>query len=337
MPILLDTARSQSAVDLRGRNCLTVGLVNNMPDAAWEATERQFLDLLRAAAGNVIVQVKLFSIAAVPRADDARRALDARYRDVAALWDTPLDGLIVTGTEPKAAKLQDEPYWAALTKLIDWARSNTGSAIWSCLAAHAAVLHADGIGREPLGEKLSGVFDCEAVAADSLFAETGPRLRVPHSRLNDLPEVALRASGYRVLSRSAAAGVDAFVKDNDAASLFVFFQGHPEYDADSLLREYRRDVGRFLRGERDTYPEAPRDYFNGAASFLAEDFRTRALGERRGDLLGDFPVEPLAGGIDNTWRDAAVGLYRNWINYLKLRKPDRKPLALMEGSRRVSA
>jgi hypothetical protein len=104
-----------------------------------------------------------------------------------------------------------------------------------------------------------------------------------------------------------------------------------------LLREYRRDVSRYLRGERGTYPEAPRDYFNSAATFLADDFRTRAIGERRGDLLGDFPMEPLAGGIQNNWRHAAVGLYRNWINYLKARKPDRKPLALMEGTRRVSA
>jgi homoserine O-succinyltransferase len=337
MPILLDTARSPSAVDLRGRNCLTIGLVNNMPDAACEATERQFLDLLRAAAGNAIVQVKLFAIADVPRAEEARRELSARYRDIAALWDTPLDGLIVTGTEPKAANLQDEPYWAALTKLIDWARGNTVSTVWSCLAAHAAVLHADGIGRKLLDQKLSGVFECEAVADDALFADLGSQLRVPHSRLNDVPEPALRAAGYRVLSRSAAAGVDAFVKDNDDASRFVFFQGHPEYDADSLLREYRRDVGRYLRGERDAYPEMPHGYFDSAAKFLAEDFRIRAISERRGDLLGDFPFEPLAGAIDNTWRDAAIGLYRNWINFLKVRKPDRKPLALMEGSRRVSA
>jgi homoserine O-succinyltransferase len=217
MPILLETARSPSAVDLRGRNCLTVGLVNNMPDAACEATERQFLDLLRAAAGNAIVQVKLFSIADVPRAEQARQELGTRYRDIAALWDTPLDGLIVTGTEPKAANLQDEPYWAALTKLIDWARGNTASTIWSCLAAHAAVLHADGIGRKLLDQKLSGVFECEAAADDALFADLGSRLRVPHSRLNDLPEPALRAAGYRLLSRSATAGVDAFVKDNDDA------------------------------------------------------------------------------------------------------------------------
>ena len=104
-----------------------------------------------------------------------------------------------------------------MTKLIDWARDNTASTIWSCLAAHAAVLHADGIGRKLLDQKLSGVFECEAAADDALFADLGSRLRVPHSRLNDLPEPALRAAGYRLLSRSATAGVDAFVKDNDDA------------------------------------------------------------------------------------------------------------------------
>jgi homoserine O-succinyltransferase len=249
----------------------------------------------------------------------------------------PLDGLIVTGTEPCAASLQDEPYWPALSRLVDWARGNTTSAVWSCLAAHAAVLHADGIARQPLENKLSGVFDCEAVADHPLLAAVAPRLRVPHSRLNDLPEAALRACGYRGLSRSATAGVDAFLKEDEDSSLFLFFQGHPEYDADSLLREYRRDVGRFLRGERATYPEPPQDYFNSTATFLADDFRMRAMGERRGDLVGDFPMEPLAAAIENTWRNAAVGLYRNWIDYLKMRKRDRKSLAIIEAARRVSA
>jgi homoserine O-succinyltransferase/O-acetyltransferase len=337
MPLLLDTARSGSNVDLRGRNCLTIGLVNNMPDAACEATERQFLDLLRAATGNAIVRLRLFSIADVPRADEARRELAARYRDIADLWDAPLDGLIVTGTEPKAAHLQDEPYWPVLTKLVDWSRKNTESAIWSCLAAHAVVLHADGIARQPFANKLSGVFDCEAADDHSLLAAVAPRWRVPHSRLNGVPERALQACGYRVLSRSATAGVDAFIKADEDSSLFVFFQGHPEYDADSLLREYRRDVCRFLRGERQSYPDAPQGYFNNAAMFLADDFRTRAIGERRGDLVGEFPIETLTSGIDNTWREAAVGVYRNWINYLKARKRDRKTLAIMESARRVSA
>ena len=337
MPLLLDTSPTGQAVDLRGRNCLTVGLVNNMPDAACEATERQFIELLRAASSDVIVLLKLFSIGDIPRADATRTELANRHRDLAELWATPLDGLIVTGAEPVAADLKDEPYWAALREIVDWARNNTASAVWSCLAAHAAVLHADGIVRSPLASKLSGVFDCDAIDDHPLLAAMAPRLRVPHSRLNDLPEAGLRSSGYRVLTRSAAAGVDAFVKEHDGSSLFVFFQGHPEYDSDSLLREYRRDFGRFLRGERSICPQAPQNYFNSAATFLADDFRMRAAGEGRGDLIGDFPMEPLAAGIENTWRDAAIGVYRNWIKYLKDRKRNRISSAALDRARRVSA
>jgi len=336
MPLLLDTLRPGPAVDLHGRNCLTIGLVNNMPDAACEATERQFLKLLRAASSDVVVLLKLFSIPSVPRAEATRAELAGRCRDLAELWNTPLDGLIVTGTEPAAADLKDEPYWNALCDLVDWACHNTMSAVWSCLAAHAAVLYADGIVRERLPAKLTGVFDCDMTGDHPVFAGVAPRLRVPHSRLNDLPQAGLRASGYRVLTRSPAAGVDAFMKDQDGGSLFVFFQGHPEYDTDSLLREYRRDVGRFLRGEAGTYPEAPRNYFGSAAMFLADDFRTRATGERHGDLVGDFPMQPLAAGIENTWRAGAVGVYRNWIGYLKEQKHSRRPTAL-ERARRVSA
>ena len=50
-----------------------------------------------------------------------------------------------------------------------------------------------------------------------------------------------------MLTRSADAGVDTFIKQRK--KLFVFFQGHPEYESDTLLREYRRDMGRYFRGE----------------------------------------------------------------------------------------
>ena len=67
MPILLDTARSGASAELRGDNCLTIGLVNNMPDAALDATERQFIDLIRAASASLIVRLKLFSVPTIPR------------------------------------------------------------------------------------------------------------------------------------------------------------------------------------------------------------------------------------------------------------------------------
>jgi len=140
MPLLLDTSRSASTNEIRAANCVTIGLVNNRPGPALEATERQFIELIRAAASNTIGRLLLFSIPEVPRADTTRQDMAERYRDVAELWDAPVDGLIVTGTEPRMKNLKDEPYWATLSQVVDWARDYTASTIWSCLAAHAAVL-----------------------------------------------------------------------------------------------------------------------------------------------------------------------------------------------------
>ena len=109
---------------------------------------------------------------------------------------------------------------------------------------------------------------------------------MPHSRWNEIPEEALAASGYRVLTRSEDAGVDTFVKQR--RSLFVFFQGHPEYESHSLLLEYRRDVGRFLRGERDSYPSMPFGYFDRNIVDALITLRDRALSDRREELFKIF-------------------------------------------------
>ncbi len=335
MPLFLDNGRSFS--ELNAANCVTVGLVNNMPDAAFEATERQFGELIREAAPARVVLLKLFVIPEVPRGDEMRRARAGKYRDIAELWDTPLDGLIVTGTEPCAKNLKDEPYWKSLSALVDWARDHTASTIWSCLGAHAAVLHTDGIERRALPEKQFGVFDCR-LAADHPMTQHFPEpLWVPHSRYNDLPEDALSSSGYKILTRSAVAGVDAFAKQD--GSFFLYFQGHPEYDGDTLFREYRRDVARFLSGERSTYPSLPQNYFDEVATALAETFQERAVADRRrelirsefvpsefmpSELMADFAKSALETGLQNSWRPAALGVYEKWVEFLSARKAERR-------------
>jgi homoserine O-succinyltransferase/O-acetyltransferase len=323
MPLLLDTGRSGAAVEFRAANCITVGLVNNMPDAAHEATERQFAGLISVAAADVVVCLKLFSIPAVPRTDAARRSIEGRYHDVSELWDAQLDGLIVTGTEPRANRLNDEPYWQTLTRVVDWARENTASTIWSCLAAHAAVLHADGIERCPLAEKLYGVFACEPADAHPMTSDAGPGLRVPHSRYNGLPERPLASAGYRILTRSLVAGVDMFARQDK--SFHLFLQGHPEYEVTTLLREYRRDIGRFLRREREAYPVLPQGYFSDRATAIANGFRSRALADRDERMFDDFPISALQAGLEFPWRLCAVGIYGKWLEYLRGRKAEGRP------------
>jgi len=306
-------------------NCITIGLINNMPDPALQATERQFVALLGAAADGMVVRLKPYALPDVPRTEWGRDYVSRFYAGIENLWDSRLEGLIVTGTEPRSPDLRDEPYWGSLTRVLEWAEHNTHSAVWSCLATHAALLHLDGIDRLPLSEKRFGIFECERVSDHPLTAGAPPRLRMPHSRWNEIPEDALRSCGYRVLTRSDDAGVDAFVKQRK--SLFVFFQGHPEYEAHTLMLEYRRDIKRFLMRERETYPVMPRGYFDEATVEALTALRERALADRREEVLSDFPTALAAGAVTNTWRSTATHVYRNWLLYMCARKGSRAAAA----------
>ena len=329
-----DTAaeRLQARRHPAGSEWIEIGLVNNMPEAALEATEQQFLELLGAAAGDSWVHLRFFSLAGVPRSERGRSYLGQFYHDAADLRRAELDGLIVTGTEPKAADLADEPYWGAFTQLVDWAANNTISTVWSCLAAHAAVLHLDGIARVPLREKCIGVFACDNPAEHLLTLNLPSRAVVPHARWNALPEETLTANGYQVLTRSPAAGVDSFVRQNfggqnlgrQEQSLFLFFQGHPEYGYRGLAERIsprRRPLsqgrarplsaGMPRRHSFSMPPRKPR-----SARFRAAE---RTWRQRSEELLADFPV-PANPALSANWQPFAVAIYRNWLSILSAQK-----------------
>jgi homoserine O-succinyltransferase/O-acetyltransferase len=322
---LLPRVRYAPAGGSMRSSAIEIGVINNMPDAALESTERQFIGLLAAASERTPVRVRLFALPQVPRGDSARRYLAACYADIGELWNARLDGLIVTGTEPRRDVLPDEPYWPALIRIVDWAARNTVSTIWSCLAAHAAVLHLDGVARLPFADKCFGIFQCERTAGHALTAATPAQLQVPHSRWNGLPEDALKECGYGVLSRAADIDADMFIKE--IGSLFVMLQGHPEYEASTLLREYRRDVGQFLRRERDVYPAQPHRYFDQPSAQALDAFRARALAGRSVDLLESFPPTSLRESLISSARASAVRLYRNWL-FCILARRDASPRAV---------
>lgn len=290
---------------------LRIGLVNNMPDGALVATERQFCGLVETATKGQ-VSIGLYFLPGLARGDEAKKVLDARYQPVSDLYRTGADAVIVTGNEPRAARLDDEPYWPELTDLIDWAREKTAAATFSCLAAHAAVLHLDGIERRRLPEKRSGVY------ANRVVCETGTSLpgtlSTCHSRLNEVSKRDLLQHGYSIISEAAGDHIDAFAKS--LASNFLFLQGHPEYAPDSLMKEYRRDVGRFLNGQRPSYPAIPENYFDAPSVRALEAFRDIAERQHDPRLLEAFPATTLRRDLVARLSRSADAVFDYWLTGL---------------------
>ncbi|HVV99725.1 MAG TPA: homoserine O-succinyltransferase [Planctomycetaceae bacterium] len=301
---------------------LHIGLVNNMADAAMGATEHQCLTLLESAAGDMVVKFSLYALPEIERKPQGQRRVGSYYFGIEQLRDLPPehrpDGLIITGREPRTADLREEAYWPSFNRLLTWTQEHGRSSVWSCLAAHAAVLALDGIERVRSQHKHCGIFACDQAGPHTLLAGAPGNLRVPHSRWNGICEGELADCGYQVLTQTRDSGVDSFVKQD--AGLFVFFQGHPEYEAETLMGEYRRDVGRYLRGESNAYPLVPRDYFDAETERALRQIEARAQVAREEEIL-DLVSDVLGSvRIQNTWRSTATLNYRNWLEHLCWKK-----------------
>jgi homoserine O-succinyltransferase len=303
---------SDSSSPRRGSDptTLTVGFVNNMPDAAFDDTYRQFVGLLGAGAHDFTINLRGYSLPRVARSESTLRAASLRYEDVACLYADPPDALIVTGLEPKATDMATEPFWGDLSHLLRWAEATVPSTILSCLASHAALLAFDGISRHSLPSKQSGVYEQEVDTEHPLGSGLEPVVPVPHSRYNDIPASSLNA-GYRIVVASPLSGWSVATRQSEGR-MFVLLQGHPEYGPLTLLKEYRRDVRRYFEGTQPAHPAIPQDYFDATGIELLEAFRVRSE-SRPGAPIDEFPFDEAAQHVRFRWEHTSNRLFSNWI------------------------
>ena len=295
-----------------------IALVNTMPDAAFEDTERQFVRLLTAGADGRPMAISLYSIPDRTRSTVIRQVLADRYQGLGDLYRHPPDAVVVTGSEPRQFDLRDEVIWVSLSGLLRWARRSTSAVLLSCLAAHAALLSVNGIERERLGAKYSGVFPQRVDPSHPLTHNLGA-VSFPHSRLHDVPASVVEEHGYSVVLSSDQVGWT--VAASDRGCLTVLLQGHPEYSPTTLLREYRRDVRRYLTGRVRNYPRLPTGYFDLGGVRMLEDFERAALdGERDATLLESFPFEACAERIAVDWQGPMERLAGNWFTEVRRKK-----------------
>lgn len=292
---------------------LHIGFLNLMPNASFQATERQFLRLV--GSSNQIVQyyIYLFTIEGVQRDEKTQNYIDNYYTDFEAVKASGLDALIITGTNPANPSLEQEPFWGPLGEVIDWATENVTSVLCSCLAVHAIVKHLHDIERKPLSRKRWGVYSHRIThSKHPLLRNINTRFDVPHSRNNDVSPEQLQAAGFEILAQGEASGVHMAVSPD--MFKIVYLQGHPEYDRVSLLKEYKREVTLYFEGARNDYPASPENYFSRDVEKLIAQYKTEVIKARgNGEPLPDFPeaqIEPL---LDNTWRDTGKSIFDNWL------------------------
>ncbi len=292
---------------------LHIGLLNMMPDAALEVTERQYLRLV--GNSNQIAQFYIhpFSVPTQPRSPKSQAYIDQFYEKFEDIQKEGLDALIITGANPAYPSLDQEPFWRPLIDVMTWAQENVTSVLCSCLATHALVKYFHRIERVPLPKKQWGVYSHRVIRpTHPLLRDINTRFDAPHSRHNAVTREQLDEAGLVILVESEEAGVHAIASPDQFR--FIYFQGHPEYDVNSLLKEYKREVTRYLDGDRPDIPPHPENYFHQEASQIVDQYLKDALAaQAKGLAVPPFPEAQLLLHLDNTWGDTAKAIFNNWL------------------------
>ncbi len=308
-----------------------IGLLNMMPDAALEATERQFFRLV--GESNQIAQFYLhpFTLPGLPRGEKAAAHIEKYYDRFEQLQRDGLDALIITGVNVTQPDLTLEPFWEPLGEVVEWAWKNVTSTLCSCLATHAVLQLRHGQKRRHLPLKRWGVFAHEVVdRRHPLVNDVNTRFDVPHSRFNEITRAQFEAAGLHVLVESVDNGVHLAVSGDGFRT--VYFQGHPEYDTVSLLKEYKREVDCYAASERNDYPPFPDHFFAVQARAMLDEHQTQLVSAlASGETPPAFPEALIASQLHNTWHDTGEAIINNWMGFVyQLTNRDRRK-PFMEG------
>lgn len=293
---------------------LHIGLLNMMPDAALEATERQFFRLV--GESNQIAQFYLhpFTLDKLERCKEAKTHIEKYYQTFDQIKQQGLDALIITGANMIGSELADQPFWEPLSEVLAWAYDNVTSTLCSCLTTHAVLQFRYNQKRKRLpGGKRWGVFPHRVVdRKHPLVAGVNTRFDVPHSRFNEIYPEQFAQAALKVLVVSEDDDVHLAVSEDGFR--LVFFQGHPEYDLISLLKEYKREIGRYIDGTVDQYPVFPENYFSSKCQAILEEYQDHVDFALRSETKPpEFPEDLIIPYLDNTWHDTAEAVINNWI------------------------
>jgi len=272
--IFVMTEHRASSQDIRP---LKIVILNLMPTKV--VTETQLLRVL----GNSPIQVdiELLQTSTHVSKNTSQEHLLKFYKTFDQIKDQYFDGMIITGAPVEQMEFEDVDYWPELCEIMEWTNTHVYSTMHVCWGAQAGLYYHYGIGKRPLPAKTFGIFKhYTCVENHRLLRGFDEVFWAPHSRHTDIdPALVEACPRINILARSEEAGLFIMANHNGRR---IFVTGHPEYDRDTLSKEYFRDVDKGLP------IQVPCNYFPD-----------------------DDPAKtPLY-----TWRGHGHLLYANWLNY----------------------
>ncbi len=256
---------------------LKILLLNLMPTKI--DTETQLSRLL----GNTPLQVELELIhtSTHKSKNTSQEHLLAFYQTFEDVKHRYYDGMIITGAPVELLEFEEVTYWQELCEIMEWTKTHVHSTFHICWGAQAGLYYHFGVPKKKLDKKMFGIFPHTADYKRSILLRGFDDVfMVPHSRHTTVLREDLEAvPELKILASSEEAGVYAVSTENGKQ---IFITGHSEYDANTLNKEYVRDInlGKSI--------EVPKNYFPD-----------------------DDPTKPPM----VTWRSHANLLYSNWLNY----------------------
>ncbi len=256
---------------------LKILLLNLMPTKI--ATETQIARIL----GNTPLQVELeFMQTATHKSTHTSEShMTSFYKTFDEFKDRKFDGMIITGAPVELLEFEEVDYWKELCEIMEWSKTHVTSTVHICWGAQAGLYYHYGIPKVKLDKKLFGIYEHKVDYKNSIllrgFDDT---FMVPQSRYTTVnAEDIEKVPELKILSSSEETGVYIVATKKGRQ---IFITGHSEYDADTLQKEYLRDV------EAGLDIDVPKNYF-----------------------LDDDPgKKPVV-----TWKSHANLLYSNWLNY----------------------
>ncbi len=266
-----------------------IGLLNLMPAAAMQSTENQWMRYI----SNTVLQVEpvfvKFDDDIRERPGSSREGYLKNYIPFSEVASEGLDALIVTGdnlelkkdtSSIEALEFDEINYGEDFKKVIDWARENVFSTIYSCLASHFALNYLHGMNRVVPGSKIFGVYEhqVDKNSKHPLLRSIDDHIRAPHSRWGTIDNSEFKDSDVEILCSSEEVGWLLASDSNNLGGYDLYLQGHPEYDKYDLHAEFLRD---WQQGQK-----MPKGYYAG-------------------DNPASLP--------ELTWANDARALHSNWI------------------------